>query len=106
MSGFLIIFYFTSIWHIAMVLRAARWDSGVTPAQQALSTLTCASGKAAAFTNLLVYSFILFDRFSSHLQSLSLFDKAFFSIVFRFYSHSLFFLPMITSATPAIPGSI
>lgn len=37
----------TSIWHIFIVARAELWVSGVTPAQQAESTLISAFGKSA-----------------------------------------------------------
>ena len=37
----------TSIWHIFIVVSAALWLSGVTPAQQAASTRISASGKCA-----------------------------------------------------------
>lgn len=40
-------YHTTSIWHIFIVARAELWVSGVTPAQQAESTLISAFGKSA-----------------------------------------------------------
>ena len=53
----------TSIWHIFIVSRAELWVSGVTPAQQAESTLISAFGKSAFRIN-------AFDTTQISVQSL------------------------------------
>ena len=47
MQYILLLNHTTSIWHIFIVARAELWVSGVTPAQQAESTLISAFGKSA-----------------------------------------------------------
>ena len=46
-------FYLILIWHISMLFNAFSWLSGVTPAQQLLSTVISSSGKYALMSRAL-----------------------------------------------------